>query len=328
MSNLLKNIKFIAKKLFEPGEYENFLKLAARFPALDINNLLLLYYQMPTATLVAGQNAWRDNYNLHVVPGEKAICLIRPELVDENTLKYVQIGVYDVSQLKEKPDVKQEVYSITDFFSENTGYMVVLDQDNFLGDKERELIDDELFIKYNPALSQEETEQDLSKQTLLYYVENLYNGEGLPSSNVREKAIIQSVEYILCCRYGLSPSKLGSVYMKNMQDVRIEDFLSPVIAIARAIIDEIENGEYIEFSFTDVAFINMLEYAETRESYEVIFDFDIADDVNKMMDAARVSFDEKLSMISDEAFINVIDDKKNNRMMTQPPYKIKLIDGV
>lgn len=328
MNNLLKNLKFIYKKLFAPAEYEKFLRLAARFPALNIYNLLLLYYQMPEATLIAGQNAWRDNYRLQVKSGERAICLIRPELDDDEYLKYVQIGVFDVSQLNDVPDVKREEYSITDFFLDSTGNMIVFDKDGFLEDKDSELIDDELYVKYNPNLSQEENEQNMSKQALLYYIEHMYGGEGLPNSTLREKAIIQSVEYILCCRYGIPPIKYNQVYLTNVQNTQIEEFLGLTISIASAIIDEIENGEYVELNFTDVAFVNMMEEAETREDYDVIFDFDITDDINQMISDARVSFNEKLELLPDDVFASIVEDRKNNKMMTQPPYKIKLINGV
>lgn len=328
VNNLLKNLKFISKKLFTPVEYEKFLRLAARFPTFNIYNLLLLYYQMPEATLIAGQNAWRDNYGLQVKSGERAICLIRPELNDDELLGYIQIGVFDVSQLTEMPDVKKEEFSITDFFYERTGNVVSYDRDGFLGEKDSELIDDELFVKYNENLSQEENEQNMYRQMLLYYVEHVYNDEGLLNSNIRDKAIIQGVEYILCCRYGIPPIKYNTVYLTNLKDRKIEDFLGPIVAISSAIIDEIENNEYVEFNFTDIAFVNMMEEAETREDYETIFDFEIEEDINKMIDDARASFDEKLSLLPDDRFVEIIEDRKNNKMMTQPPYKIKLIDGV
>ena len=83
MKNLVSNLRVIANRVFAPDEYRKFLELSARFPNLSLYNLLFLYYQMPSATLVAGQNAWRDNYGLNVKPDERAISLLKPNIVDE-----------------------------------------------------------------------------------------------------------------------------------------------------------------------------------------------------------------------------------------------------
>ena len=45
------------------------------------NNTMLIYMQKPDATLVAGFNKWKDQFERHVNRGEKGIKIIAPVMV-------------------------------------------------------------------------------------------------------------------------------------------------------------------------------------------------------------------------------------------------------
>ena len=322
MEKMMKNLKYIANKLFVPAEYEKFLNLASRFPNLNLYNLLLLYYQMPTATLVAGQNAWKDNYGLNVKENEQAICLLRPTLDDNEVLGYSQIGVFDVSQLERIPEIKKEIFSIADFYYEATGIGWSYDFENLLEeDREYVILDDEVIIRQHKELSDEENENNVNKQLLLAYIENYC---ALSTSNAKEMAIMQGMTYILCVRYGFEPIKFNSTVLSNCKGHGLEFFLE-LLGRTNEIIDQIENKIYVEFNFAETAFVDLLNEADIPDDFESILDLPIEFD-DDVLTAVRETFVEKLEMISPTDYNRMVESRKNNKMLTQPPYRIKLIE--
>lgn len=120
------------KELFESEKYKNYLSTMSRFPSYSLNNTILIHMQMPDATLVAGYNRWRDQFERHVKKGERGITIIAPtpykrkveeQKIDPDTKapmldkdgkiiteeKEIQIAmfkpvkVFDVSQTEGKP---------------------------------------------------------------------------------------------------------------------------------------------------------------------------------------------------------------------------------
>jgi antirestriction protein ArdC len=66
------------KGIFESGQYKTYLKTLSKFHNYSMNNCLLIAFQKPDATHVAGFNAWRDNFKRQVMKGEKGIKILAP----------------------------------------------------------------------------------------------------------------------------------------------------------------------------------------------------------------------------------------------------------
>lgn len=66
------------KELFESEKYMKYLSTMSRFHRYSVNNTMLIYMQKPDATLVAGFNKWRDQFERHVKKGEHGITIIAP----------------------------------------------------------------------------------------------------------------------------------------------------------------------------------------------------------------------------------------------------------
>ena len=66
------------KELFESEKYMRYLSVMSRFHRYSVNNTMLIYMQKPDATLVAGFNKWRDQFERNVMKGEKGIKIIAP----------------------------------------------------------------------------------------------------------------------------------------------------------------------------------------------------------------------------------------------------------
>ena len=66
------------KELFESEKYMRYLSVMSRFHRYSVNNTMLIYMQRPDATLVAGFNKWKNQFERHVKKGEHEITIIAP----------------------------------------------------------------------------------------------------------------------------------------------------------------------------------------------------------------------------------------------------------
>ena len=66
------------RELFESEKYMRYLSVMSRFHRYSVNNTMLIYMQKPDATLVAGYNKWKDQFERHVKKGEHGITIIAP----------------------------------------------------------------------------------------------------------------------------------------------------------------------------------------------------------------------------------------------------------
>ena len=66
------------KELFESEKYVRYLSVMSKFHRYSVNNTMLIYMQKPEATLVAGFNKWKNQFERHVKKGEHGITIIAP----------------------------------------------------------------------------------------------------------------------------------------------------------------------------------------------------------------------------------------------------------
>ena len=66
------------KELFESEKYMRYLSVMSKFHRYSVNNTMLIYMQRPDATLVAGFNKWKNQFERHVKKGEHGITIIVP----------------------------------------------------------------------------------------------------------------------------------------------------------------------------------------------------------------------------------------------------------
>ena len=118
--------------LFQSDKYAQYLRTMSRFHKYSVNNTMLIYMQKPDATLVAGFNKWRDQFERNVMKGEKGIKISAPTpfkkkieqekrdpdtnlpmldadgkvIIEEKEIKipmFKPVTVFDVSQTDGKP---------------------------------------------------------------------------------------------------------------------------------------------------------------------------------------------------------------------------------
>ena len=63
-------------ELFNSETYRKYLKTMSKFHNYSFNNTILIAMQRPDASLVAGFNAWKNNFHRNVKKGEKGIKIL------------------------------------------------------------------------------------------------------------------------------------------------------------------------------------------------------------------------------------------------------------
>lgn len=132
LKDITDSIETGIKELFQSDTYRQYLQTMSRFHRYSVNNTMLIYLQKPSATLVAGFNKWRDQFERTVKKGEHGIKIIAPTpfkkkfeqekldpdtklpildadgkaITEEKEIKipmYKPVTVFDVSQTEGKP---------------------------------------------------------------------------------------------------------------------------------------------------------------------------------------------------------------------------------
>lgn len=109
--------------IFESEQYKDYLKTLSKFHDYSLNNTILISMQKPDATLVAGFNSWKNNFERNVIKGQKGIKIIAPspykvklqqEKTDPTTGKPV-IGA-DGKPIIEETERKIPAYKVVSVF--------------------------------------------------------------------------------------------------------------------------------------------------------------------------------------------------------------------
>ena len=65
-------------ELFDSEHFKDYLQVMSKFHNYSFNNTLLIAMQKPDASLIAGFNAWKNNFGRNVMKGQKGIKIIAP----------------------------------------------------------------------------------------------------------------------------------------------------------------------------------------------------------------------------------------------------------
>lgn len=135
------------KELFDSERYKEYLRVMSKFHNYSFNNTLLIAMQKPDASLIAGFNAWKNNFKRNVRKGEKGIKILAPspfkvkqemEKIDPATQKPV-IGA-DGKPVTEEKEITIPAFKVVSVFdvSQTEGKEIPnLAVDMLTGDVER-----------------------------------------------------------------------------------------------------------------------------------------------------------------------------------------------
>ena len=78
LKEITDSIEYGIQELFESEKYATYLRTMSRFHRYSLNNQMLIYMQRPDATLVAGYDKWKNQFERNVKKGEHGIKIIAP----------------------------------------------------------------------------------------------------------------------------------------------------------------------------------------------------------------------------------------------------------
>lgn len=78
VNEIVKKLEENVKAVFDSEKYKAYLNTMSKFHNYSINNVFLIAMQCPTATMVAGYNAWKSKFGRHVMENEKGIKILAP----------------------------------------------------------------------------------------------------------------------------------------------------------------------------------------------------------------------------------------------------------
>ena len=91
LKEITESIERGIRELFASDRYRQYLQTMSRFHRYSVNNTVLIHMQKPDATLVAGFGKWRDQFQRHVLKGERAIKIIAPTPYTVKSIYRVEI---------------------------------------------------------------------------------------------------------------------------------------------------------------------------------------------------------------------------------------------
>ncbi len=99
------------KTILNSDRYKQYLKVMAKFHNYSFGNCLLIMLQCPTASYVAGYNAWKTKFKRHVKKNQRGIRIIvpcpvekvRPDGTTTQELFFKAATVFDVEQTEGDP---------------------------------------------------------------------------------------------------------------------------------------------------------------------------------------------------------------------------------
>ena len=127
-SEVLKQLEAGIQSLFDSDRYREYLRFLARFHTYSMANTVLIFNQMPSASLCAGMTTW-NKQGCYIKPGSRGIRIIAPSTrkeTDENgderiIVSYHPATCFDISQVacqagKTLPQLTRMVdYPVTGF---------------------------------------------------------------------------------------------------------------------------------------------------------------------------------------------------------------------
>ena len=265
------------KNLFQSDQYKLWLDTMSKFHTYSVNNAILIMMQKPDATLVAGYNAWKNNFGRMVNKGEKAIHILAPapykQKVEIDRIDpYTQEVVRDDNgnPLKDTVEITRPAFRIVNVFdiSQTDGKEIpTIGPDELTGDVE--LYDQFLEalkrscpvpVSFEPIeggakgyyhqvekriVLQEGMSQMQTIKTLIHEMthQKLHDKEtGLVTDQTREGKEVEaeSVAYTVCKHYGLDTGDYSFGYIAGWsQGKEMEELKNSLQTIRRTAADMI-----------------------------------------------------------------------------------------
>lgn len=224
------------KEVFNGAEYKAYLDFMSKFYDYSINNTILIFMQMPNASLVAGYQAWQKKFKRQVRKGEKSIKILAPiphkfkkEVEDEDgniiekEIKYTSyraVNVFDISQTEgeEVPNIAKEltgeVVGYSELFNKLIEFSPVpVEFENIQSGANGYFshVDNRIAIK--EGMAEQQTIKTLIHEISHAILHDKETGEEAEASRRTKEVQAESVAYVVCSSLGLDTSDYSFGYV-------------------------------------------------------------------------------------------------------------------
>ena len=249
------------RDVYQSDRYQQYLKTMSRFPSYSVNNCILIYQQRPDATLVAGYQFWRKNFERNVRKGERGIRILAPirrkkkeedEEVSES-VGFRTISVFDVSQTVGKPlpsymdDRLEGTVEDYEEFIEQLELIspVPVRFDKIRGSAHGYYSKNKQEIVLRTDMTQLQTVKTLIHEIAHAKLHNETEGQTL-LSRAQKEIEAESTAYIICNHYGLDTSSYSFGYLAGFSSsAELKELRDSMERIHRASAEIIEDLEHL-----------------------------------------------------------------------------------
>lgn len=274
-----KDIKDITKKLetgvqelIESDRYTEFLNTCAKFHRYSATNCLLIAFQMPEATRVAGYKAWQTKFKRQVRKGEKGITILAPcphkkvvedEDGNEKEIRWTTfraVKVFDISQTDGEPlpDICNDLTGEVD-----TGLIAKLEAvspvpvgyEKIGGGRHGYFHNADKRIAIAEGLSSMQTAKTLIHEIAHAMMHDKENGTEQEADRMDREVQAESVAYTVCSYLGFDTSEYSFGYIagwsKGKDAKDICKSLEVIRKTAAEVISAIESEKKLSYVVTE-----------------------------------------------------------------------------
>lgn len=261
---ITKELEQGVKALFTSENYKAYLDCMGKFYDYSFNNTVLIWSQMPEATLVAGYNAWQTKFKRQVRKGAKAIKILAPcphkkiqqiEREDgsreEKEIKWTSfraVNVFDISQTdgEKLPSIcsklsgRVETYpELIDRLKSVSPCPVTIEDFNREANGYYNTAENRIVVK--AGMSEAQTVKTLVHE-ITHSILHSDDGEEKEAGRRKREVQAESVAYVVCSALGLDTAEYSFGYVAGWSAGQELEELTESMEVIRKTAKTILNG--------------------------------------------------------------------------------------
>lgn len=232
---ITKELERGVKELLASDKYKEYLDVMGRFHEYSVNNSILIFLQMPQATMVAGYQAWQNKFKRQVRKGEKGIRILAPcphkytkQIEDENGNKeehefnwtsFRPVSVFDISQTEgdEIPEICNDLTGNVEGYKELVDKLIAVSPVRVSFEPINSAAKGYFNDAENKIVVKAEMSEEQTVKTLVHEIAHslLHGKEGEETEADRNTKEVQaeSVAYTVCRMLGLNTEEYSFGYI-------------------------------------------------------------------------------------------------------------------
>ncbi len=253
------------KEVFTSDKYIEYLDFMGKFYDYSFNNTMLIYMQMPEASLVAGYKAWKTKFNRQVRKGEKGIKIIAPcphkgtrtnkagEEEEYTWMSFTTATVFDVSQTdgddiptgvcNELTGDVQNFKILAQRLEKVSPVKIYYEDINDGSNGFYSLIDKRIAIR--SGMSEQQTIKTMIHEIAHAILHDKETGELKDADHFSREVQAESVAYTVCSMLGLDTSDYSFGYIagwsSNKDAKELSESMDAIRATAKTIFEGLKN---------------------------------------------------------------------------------------